>query len=76
MHMLSTFWSCCMDRRRLSCRGSNGHVLPSKYASLSCTVNEKVRCLGLKYRRIYGPAIDVLLLKCVMESFIAQSKEH
>ena len=74
--MQSTSWSRRMDRRRLLCRASNGHVLPSQHVLLSYTVNERLRDLRLQYRRMYGHVIDVLISKCVMESSIAQRKQH
>ena len=74
--MQSTPWFRRMDGRRLWCRASNGDVLPSKFALLSYIVNEKLICMGLRYRRMYGHAIDFLIWKCVMESSIAQRKQQ
>ena len=74
--MQASSWFRCVDRRRLWWRASNGHVLPSKFASLSYAVNEKLMCMGLRYRRMYGYAIDFLISKCVTESPIAQRREQ
>ena len=73
--MQLTSWSRRGDRRRVWFRARNGHVLPSKYASLSYTGNEKLTDLELRYRRRYGHGFDVLISKCVMESSIAQHKQ-
>ena len=62
-------------RRRVWFRARNGHVLPSKYASLSYTENEKLTDRELRNQRRYVHGFDVLISKCVMELSIAQRKQ-